>query len=228
MTNDYYPFVNTPLPYSFDALEPYIDAKTMQLHHDNHLGTYIDNLNKILKTEPQLQKMSLQELVANVNRLPRTVREPIKNNAGGVYNHRLYFESLTPQTGQKPAGALMAAIHQSFGSFEKFTQEMKEKGLAVFGSGYAWLGCPRDGRLRIVTTANQDTPLPLGVTPLLNLDVWEHAYYLKHYNKRADYIDDWHQVIDWQLVARRYADCARARRRGAEAAGGFLNLRPGV
>ena len=135
MVNEYYPYRNIPLPYAYDALEPYIDAKTMQIHHNNHLGTYINNLNAALHDHPQLHTLSLEELVTFADRLPRSLRDPIKNNAGGVYNHRLYFESLTPQHGDRPDGVLLTAINGHFGSFEQFGKIMTEEGRAVFGSG---------------------------------------------------------------------------------------------
>ena len=207
MLNEYYPYQNTPLPYAYDALEPYIDAKTMQLHHDNHLGTYIDRLNAALRDHPQLHALSLEQLVTFADRLPRSLRDPVKNNAGGVYNHRLYFESLTPQGGGRPTGALLTVINRQFGGFDQLMKDMTELGLALFGSGYVWLVCNRSGGLQILSTANQDTPLPYGFVPVLNLDVWEHAYDLKHYNKRAGYIADWAEVINWQIAGERYAQC---------------------
>lgn len=218
--NPCYPFVNTPLKYAYDALEPYIDEKTMRLHHDKHLQTYIDNLNGILEKNPGLQKRTLEELIMNWCRLPDCLQVPVRNNAGGVYNHRFFFDGLTPYgknaSGFGPdtcgcdlpanmTGYLAAAIDQQFGSFENFRAEFKKEALAVFGSGYAWLVIDRC-RLKIIMTANQDTPLKHGLCPLLNLDVWEHAYYLKHYNVRADYIDDWFQVVDWNKAEQRFCE----------------------
>lgn len=206
MQKNYYPFVNTPLPYAYDALEPYIDAKTMYLHHDRHLQTYIDNLNEILEQNPQLQALSLEQLIVNASRLPYSLQAPIRNNAGGVYNHRLFFAGLTnPSTGI-PRGRLNAAITGQFGSFGSFARQFTEAALSVFGSGYAWLVSDR-GRLKIVTSANQNTPLEQGLCPVLNLDVWEHAYYLKHYNVRGNYIDDWYHIIDWDAAERNYRNC---------------------
>ncbi len=202
--NDHYEFVNEPLPYDYDALEPYIDTKTMHLHHDRHLQTYVDNLNKALKPYEELHKMTLKEMLSCPQALPECARTAILNNAGGVYNHRFYFEGMGRHKGVLPCGRLMVAIYQDFQSYEGFTKKMKEAALKVFGSGYAWLVSNRCGQLKIITTANQDSPLVDGLLPILTIDVWEHAYYLKHYNERAKYIDDWFQVIDWEVAERRY------------------------
>lgn len=206
-----YPFENHPLPYAFDALEPYIDARTMELHHDRHLQTYIDNLNKALSPHPRLQTYTLTELLTHLDSLPYPVQVPIRRNAGGVYNHALYFETLTPHASQAPEGALLEAIERSFGTVSRMADRMREAALDVFGSGYAFLVAHRNGRLSIVQTHNQDTPLMDGLCPLLNVDVWEHAYYLKHYNVRKDYLDDWSHVIYWPAVQARYAACTAGR-----------------
>ncbi len=213
--NDRYPFENTPLPYPFDAMEPYIDARTMELHHDKHLQSYIDNLNKALKNYPRLQPLTLEELIVNVNRFPRDVQTPIRHNAGGVYNHRFFFQGLkNPSAMGIAAGPLADAIQASFGSMEKFKQDFKAAALSVFGSGYAWLAADRRGRLIILTTANQNTPLTENLCPVLNIDVWEHAYYLKYQNRRADYIDGWFHVINWERAAANYAECRRLGKAG--------------
>lgn len=196
MENCYYPFINTPLPYDYNALEPYIDEKTMHIHHDRHLETYIKNLNAALEKSPQLQNKTLEQLIRNASGLPCKIRTVIKNNAGGVYNHRFYFEGLSPDSEKEPGEKLLIAINQCFGNFGNFKQEFKATALSVFGSGYAWLVCGRGG-LRIVTTPNQNSPVENGLSPILCIDVWEHAYYLKHYNLRADYIDDWFNVVNW-------------------------------
>lgn len=205
---DHYPFQNPPLPYAYNSLEPFIDEKTMHLHHDRHLQTYVDNLNKALQSEPALQTLSLEQLICNVYGLPSGVQTAIHNNAGGVYNHIFYFQGMRPEH-QPPSGRLLQQINRSFGSVEAFQKQMKEAALSVFGSGYAWLVGDRMGGLKIITTANQDTPLCNNLCPILNLDVWEHAYYLKHYNLRADYIDDWFQVVNWDQANKRYLDCAK-------------------
>ena len=206
--NNTYPFVNTPLPYAYDALEPYIDEKTMHLHHDRHLQTYIDNLNAIIKEHPELQTWTLEGLLELSAFLPKEIRQPVINNAGGVYNHHFFFDSMTPAGKQPEENPLLAEIARQFGSLEAFQEQLKKEALAVFGSGYAWLAAD-GGKLKIIRTANQDTPLPLGLQPLLALDVWEHAYYLKHYNQRAAYIDDWFSVVDWEKASRRFAEIPR-------------------
>lgn len=206
---DRYPFENTPLPYAYDALEPYIDAKTMRLHHDRHLQGYIDNLNAALKDRPGLQHLNLEQLICNAGRFPAAVGTPVARNAGGVYNHLFFFEGMCPKGAPQPAGALADRINRDFGTFDGFREKCKAAALSVFGSGYAWLAAERGGRLRVVTSANQDTPLTMGICPVISLDVWEHAYYLKHYNKRGDYADDWFRVADWRKAEERYASCIR-------------------
>ncbi|MGN0703580.1 MAG: superoxide dismutase [Lentihominibacter sp.] len=222
MDNNYYPFVNLPLPYAYDALEPFIDEKTMMLHHDRHLQTYIDNLNNALKTSPELQKLSLEQLIRNASRLPEPLQTTIRNNAGGVYNHRFFFDGLKAPAGQKAAteaGADMTSaagstqenrpagiLAQKLGSFDTFKDIFRKAALSVFGSGYAWL-VTDGGRLRIVTSQNQNAPIEQGLCPVLAIDVWEHAYYLKHYNVRVDYIDDWFRVVDWNQAEKKYQDC---------------------
>ena len=203
--NSYYPFINTPLPYSYAALEPFIDEETMYLHHDRHLQTYIDNLNRFLEENPSLQKFSLEELLSIWRRLPCHLQTPLRNNAGGVYNHRFYFDSMTPPGSSCSAPRLFEAMSCQFGSPENFRSQFKEAALSVFGSGYAWLVLDRR-RLKIVTSANQNTPLTCSRTLILNIDVWEHAYYLKHYNLRADYIDDWFRVVNWKMAENRYTE----------------------
>lgn len=205
--NQHYPFTNPSLPYAYQALEPYIDGKTMMLHHDRHLQTYVDNLNKALAPYPAYHGWSVEQLIFNLASLPEGIRTDVRNNGGGVFNHIFFFTNLSPSANQTPSGALGNAINSQFGSTEAFQKKMKEAGLSIFGSGYAWLVVTATGALAIVTTRNQDTPLPNGLCPVLNLDVWEHAYYLKHYNVRADYIDDWFRVINWELAGERYFAC---------------------
>ena len=205
--NNYYPFVNTPLPYLYNGLEPFIDEETMHLHHDRHLQTYIDNLNRFLEENPALQQFSLEELLSIWRRLPCHLQAPLRNNAGGVYNHRFYFNGMTPPGSPCSAPPLFEAMSRQFGSPEKFQAQFKEAALSVFGSGYAWLVLDR-GCLRIVTSANQDTPLFHSRTLILNIDVWEHAYYLKHYNLRAAYIDDWFRVVNWKTAEARFAEAS--------------------
>lgn len=201
--NSCYPFVNTPLPYAYDALEPYIDEETMHLHHDRHLQTYIDNLNAFLEENPSLQKFSLEELLSMWRRLPCHLQAPLRHNAGGVFNHRFYFDSMKPTGTPCSAPALFEAMNRQFGSRENFHTQFRDAALSVFGSGYAWLILDR-GCLKIVTSENQNAPLLYSRTLLLNIDVWEHAYYLKHYNLRAAYIEDWFHVVNWGMAEERF------------------------
>ena len=191
-----YPFVNPPLPYAYDALEPYIDEKTMRLHHNAHLQTYVDNLNGIIEQYPALQSWSLPQLLMWNDYLPQEIQKGVRNNAGGVFNHIMYFSRLAPPGKRTPtSGHFLLLLERKFGGFQQFQEALKEAALSVFGSGYAWLVTDSNGQMQILTTANQDNPLADGYYPILALDVWEHAYYLKHYNKRADYIDNWFQCL---------------------------------
>lgn len=192
------PFENTPLPYAFDALEPYIDARTMEIHHDRHLQAYIDGLNRAIAPFPALQNCTAARLaVLNAPAL-RCIRPALCRNAGGVFNHRFYFAGMTPDGSRRlPCGALQAAVLQTFGTQAAFEDAFTKAALGVFGSGYVWLVRDVAGRPRIITTANQDTPMARGLRPLLCCDVWEHAYYVKHQNRRADYAADWLRVADW-------------------------------
>lgn len=205
--NDHYKFINPPLPYEYDALEPFIDEKTMHLHHDRHLQTYVDNLNNVLKDFPEYQNVSIENLLRYSSSLPLSIRTPVRNNAGGVYNHIFYFFNLQNSNQSLLPNPLASYITTNFGSYNTFQQKFTNAALSVFGSGYAWLVLNTSGNLSIITTANQDTPLPLGLCPILNVDVWEHAYYLKHYNMRADYIKDWFQVINWDHVNQHLMNC---------------------
>lgn len=197
--NDHYPFELIPLSYDYQALEPYIDTQTMIIHHDGHLKTYVDNLNNALKDYPQFHSWELERLLRNPERLPGKIQTAVKNNGGGVYNHNFFFYSMG-NTNNMPSSKMQKMIENSFGSLNQFVIKFKEAALSVFGSGWAWLAADPNGRLKIVTTANQDTLLRTRLLPILPIDVWEHAYYLKHQNKRADYIDDWFYVIDWRTV----------------------------
>lgn len=205
--NEHYKFINTPLPYSYNAMEPYIDEKTMRLHHDKHLQTYIDNLNSALSNYPQLHNWTLEQLIVNIPSLPEDIQTSVRNNGGGVYNHRFYFNNLINAAYSHPSGLLIDEITREFGSLETFIKQFKAAALSVFGSGYAWLIVNAAGQLKIITTPNQDTPLPLGMCPVLNIDVWEHAYYLKHYNLRTDYIDDWFHIVNWDSANEHYKRC---------------------
>lgn len=205
--NSYYEFKNLPLPYAYDALEPFIDEKTMELHHDRHLQTYINNLNTILSENENLQTFSLEQLLRIADRLPQNLKTPVKNNAGGVFNHRFFFCGMCPDGANMPIGNLAGMLTKTFGGIDEFKEEFKKAALSVFGSGYAWLVTDKNGRLRIITSANQNTPIAAGLCPVLCIDVWEHAYYLKHYNNRSDYIDDWFNVVCWERADDNYMRC---------------------
>ncbi len=205
--NEHYPFVNPPLPYAYDALEPFIDTKTMELHHDRHLQTYVDNLNKALKDYPAYQYLSLEQLIAYIPYLPPDIQTAVRNNAGGVYNHIFYFSNLTNESTVFPPNQLISYLASYFGSLTDFQNEFSQAALSVFGSGYAWLVLDSNNTPQIVTTANQDTPLSQNLCPILNIDVWEHAYYLKHYNERINYIKDWFRVVNWDNANAYFINC---------------------
>ena len=192
--NTHYPFALPPLPYGYSALEPYIDTLTMRLHHDRHLKTYVDNLNKALANYPQYQDWSLERLILESDAVDGAVKTQVKNNAGGVFNHVFFFGEMAGRP-LGPDSSLSHGIAEAFGGMERFKQKFAELAAAVFGSGYAWLTEDNAGNLKLISTANQDTPMPLGLNPLLCLDVWEHAYYLKHYNMRGDYISAWLELM---------------------------------
>lgn len=198
MSENCYEFELKPLPYGYDALEPYIDAKTMQIHHDRLLKAYVEKLNATLKECPQLQKVSLDSMLKNKNCIPQKCRQKVIDFGGGVSNHNFFFESLRPGKGKSvPVGELEKAIIKQFCSFEKFKEKFKEKAMSVFGSGWVWLVKDQSGKLVIYETANQDSPLSAGYCPLIVIDVWEHAYFLQYINLRNEYIDNWFHVIDW-------------------------------
>jgi len=199
------PFTLPPLPYAYDALEPWIDAQTMQIHHDKHHKAYVDNLNKAIASEPSLAGKSVEDLLANLDNLPQAVRTAIRNQGGGHANHSLFWETLTPASKQKkPSGRLAAAINQTFGSQDKLEDALKASGASVFGSGWAWLSADKTGMLVLSSAANQDSPLSAGNKPLLGIDVWEHAYYLKYQNRRAEYLAAILHVVNWDYVSAKY------------------------
>ena len=209
MKKQCYEFKLYKLPYEFNALEPHIDARTMELHHNRHLAAYTSKLNAALKPYPELHHWSLERLLCNINNLPVRLRTDIRNNAGGVYNHIYYFEGLRPSSGeaQIPRGLLGKKIDRCFGSFEQFRERFKECAIELFGSGYLWLVADKRGSLRIVSTCNQDSPITKGLVPIMTLDLWEHSYYLKHYNDRANYVDDWFAVLNAEFAERNYYCC---------------------
>lgn len=191
-----YPFTLPELPYEYDALEPYIDQETMHYHHDKHFKTYVDNLNKALEPYEEYHCWTLEQLLSRLGELPEGLRTAVRNNGGGVYNHDMYFDIMAP-AGQSAS----TAVAEAFGGVENFKKEMKAAALGQFGSGFAWLVKDADGRLKVIALPNQDNPLSQGLTPVMLLDVWEHAYYLKYKNLRADYIDQWFQVVNWNAAA---------------------------
>lgn len=192
------------LPYAYDALEPHIDAKTMEIHHSRHHQTYVTNLNAALADLPELATLPLEALLARIDSLPAQVQGAVRNHGGGHANHSLFWQVMSPQGGGEPDGELAAAIERDLGGLESFRQAFTQAALSRFGSGWAWLVVDGRGKLQVVSSANQDSPLMEGLTPILGLDVWEHAYYLKYQNKRPDYIAAFYNVIDWDEVARRY------------------------
>lgn len=192
------------LPYAYDALEPHIDAKTMEIHHSRHHQTYVTNLNAALADLPELATLPLEALLARIDSLPAQVQGAVRNHGGGHANHSLFWQVMSPQGGGEPDGELAAAIERDLGGLEAFKQAFTQAALSRFGSGWAWLVVDGRGKLQVVSSANQDSPLMEGLTPILGLDVWEHAYYLKYQNKRPDYIAAFYNVIDWDEVARRY------------------------
>ncbi|MFA9271432.1 MAG: superoxide dismutase, partial [Baekduiaceae bacterium] len=192
-----------PLPYAYDALEPHIDEATMKLHHDKHHQAYVDKANAALEGTPQAGA-AVEDILKALGDLPADKQGPVRNNAGGHYNHTLFWESMSPNGGGAPSGDLAAAIDAAFGSFDAFKEQFEAAGVARFGSGWAWLVVD-GGSLAITSTPNQDTPLSEGKTPLLGNDVWEHAYYLKYQNRRPEYLKAWWNVVNWPVVAERYA-----------------------
>ena len=199
MENSRYPFQLEPLPYSYDALSPNIDETTLHFHHDKHLQTYVDNLNKALEPYPQFQDWTLERLCADYGSLPPQAATGVRNNAGGVYNHQLYFRCMTGDK-NSPSPRMERELNRCFGSLEEFQKQLKAAALARFGSGWAYLVQDPKGDFKILSTANQDTPLPQGLRPLLLVDVWEHAYYLQYQNRRAEYLDQWFPLIEWRVV----------------------------
>jgi Fe-Mn family superoxide dismutase len=192
-----------PLPYPYDALEPHIDKATMEFHHDKHHQAYVDKANAALEGT-EWAEQPVEEVLKNLDRLPADKKTAVKNNGGGHYNHSLFWESMSPNGGGEPQGELASAIASAFGSFDGFKAKVKETGVNQFGSGWSWLVHDGSG-LAVVGSANQDNPISQGSTPLLGVDVWEHAYYLKYQNRRPDYIDAWWNVVDWGKVAERFA-----------------------
>ncbi len=197
-------FTLPPLPYDFAALEPHIDAKTMEIHHGKHHQTYVNNLNAAIEKAPELASKSLDDLMRGVNKAPEAVRTMIRNNGGGHWNHSMFWQIMAPKAGGEPGGNLGAAIKTAFGDFAKFREQFSAAGVGRFGSGWAWL-INTGGKLSITSTPNQDNPLMDGQKAIMGLDVWEHAYYLKYQNRRPDYITAWWNVVNWKEVEKRFS-----------------------
>ncbi len=204
-----YPFTLPKLSYPYDALEPYIDAKTMELHHSKHHQGYVDKLNAAIEKWPEGKILELEEILKNLDIVPESIRQAVRNHGGGHYNHSLFWKIMKPGAAVEPKGDLAKAIENNFGNFSKFKEEFTNAALGVFGSGWAWLVAENsmtaieNAKLKIITTPNQDTPLAAGYTPIVGIDVWEHAYYLKYQNRRQEYIEAWWNVLDWESINRK-------------------------
>ncbi len=192
-----------PLPYAYNALEPYIDEQTMQLHHDKHHAAYVKNLNAALEKHPELNAWSLQDLMSKINQVPEDIRTAVRNNGGGHINHTLFWQIMAPHAGGEPTGTLAADIQKTFGSFATLREQLNKAAMGRFGSGWAWLVLD-GGKLAIISTANQDSPVMEGKSPVMGVDVWEHAYYLKYQNRRDEYLAAWWNVVNWPEIAKRY------------------------
>lgn len=197
-------FTLPPLPYAYNALEPYIDERTMQFHHDKHHAGYVKSLNDAIEKHPELKGKTAEDLIRNLNDVPEDIRTTVRNNGGGHLNHTMYWEIMGPKAGGEPTGALAAAIQKDFGSFAEFKKQFNEAGTKRFGSGWAWLVQTKDGKLQVTSTPNQDNPLMEGLYPIMGNDVWEHAYYLVYQNRRADYLQAWWNVVNWNAVSDRF------------------------
>ena len=195
-------FTLPDLPYDYDALAPFISADIQHLHHDKHHRTYVDNLNKAIEKHPEWGNKSIEELIRNLSQVPEDIRTVVRNHGGGHYNHSLFWEMMAPKKNQQPSGTLLDKIQHAFGDVETFRKQFSEQAVKVFGSGWEWLVIDK-GELKLMSTPNQDSPVTQGFTPVLGLDVWEHAYYLQYYNKRPDYVEAWWNIVNWDDVAKR-------------------------
>lgn len=197
------------LPYAYDALEPHIDARTMEIHHTKHHQAYIDNANAALQGHDDLQRLSVEDLLRRIDDVPQDIRTKLRNNAGGHANHSLFWQIMAPNAGGEPSGALAEEIRSTFGDFASFREQFSNAAKGRFGSGWAWLVLGEGGRLQVIDTPNQDSPYMTNYTPILGLDVWEHAYYLKYQNRRPEYIEAWWNVVNWPEVGRRFEQARR-------------------
>jgi Fe-Mn family superoxide dismutase len=197
-------FTLPPLPYDYSALEPHIDTQTMQIHHDKHHVAYVNNLNAAIEGQSSLQSATIEELLTNIKEVPEAIRQAVINNGGGHANHTLFWEIMGPNGGGEPSGALADAINQTFGDLASLKAKINDAGVKRFGSGWSWLVSDSAGKLQVISTANQDSPLMQGLTPILGVDVWEHAYYLKYQNLRPKYLEAWWGTVNWAEVAKRF------------------------
>ncbi|HVP42360.1 MAG TPA: superoxide dismutase [Terriglobales bacterium] len=203
------------LPYDFAALEPHIDAKTMEIHHDKHHGAYVSNLNAALEKHPELEQKSVEELLRYLSSVPEDIRTAVRNNGGGHANHSMYWVIMAPQAGGPASGKVGDAIKDAFGGFSQFQEKFNDAGAKRFGSGWVWLVGNKSGKIEIISTANQDSPLTEGLYPIMGNDVWEHAYYLKYQNRRPEYLKAWWNVVNWEAVNKRYEEFLRSVKQAA-------------
>jgi Fe-Mn family superoxide dismutase len=197
-------FTLPPLPYDYSALEPHIDTLTMQIHHDKHHAAYVNNLNAALEGQSALQSATIEEILGHISDVPESIRQAVINNGGGHANHTMFWEIMGPNGGGEPSGALAQAINKAFGDFNSFKAKVNDAGVKRFGSGWSWLVMDQGGNLQVISSANQDSPLMQGLTPILGVDVWEHAYYLKYQNLRPKYLEAWWNTVNWDAVAARF------------------------
>ena len=197
------PFELATLPYALDALEPYLDGKTMEFHYGKHHQAYLNNLNTAIEKHPELFKSSVEKLLSDLSQVPEDIRTAVRNNGGGFYHHNIYWQMMSPKGGGEAKGKLAEAINKSFGTFVAFKAELEKAALGRFGAGWAWLSKKTDGTLVIHSTPNQDSPVSEGLYPVVGVDVWEHAYYLKYQNRRAEYVKEWWKLVNWEWVAER-------------------------
>lgn len=202
------PFQLSPLPYAYDALEPYIDRETMQFHHDKHHAGYVRNLNAAVNKYPDLKDQDAETLIKNLNNLPADIQNTVRNNGGGHLNHQMFWEIMSPNGEKAPQGKIASAIDASFGSFDNFKDVFQKTGLSQFGSGWVWLVMDQNQQLQIISTANQDSPLLVGMYPIMGNDVWEHAYYLNYRNNRGEYLSQWWNIVNWAEIEQRYSRVA--------------------
>lgn len=197
-------FTLPKLPYAFNALEPHIDARTMEIHHDKHHQAYVNNLNTAIQKHPELEKKSLEDLLSNLSAVPEDIRSAVRNHGGGHWNHSMFWEIMSPKGGGEPGGKLADAIKKAFGNFAAFKEKLSATAVGQFGSGWGWLVKDKSGALSVMATPNQDNPISQGFTPILGVDVWEHAYYLLYQNRRPDYVAAWWNTVNWDEVSKRF------------------------